>query len=495
MRIGLCLCFLMMISDAQAKRIDAAVSHTLFYLQEKGNMKAYVETYWEINPKSIYFVKTDTNISARIKTSIIFSNDSGVVNEDHFILQTRPVTSIAASLAQSIIESHRYMMPYGKIKMQVLLTDMADTFNHYNYTDSFTIARHDASTFYSGIELLDTAFSSQIPGAFQKNNMQQIPLSSNFLDENRNRLYYYFELYHTDLLSPEDYPLLQELYIARKTEDPPFPAFLKRDTITSKEAKDISPMLGSLDISTLTSGNYFINVALVGTHKNKIAGASLFFQRLNTKPIAVDSAASASIDSAIEQVKVLDLRKTFIAKYNLGQVRSILRMLLPVSDAIEVQTINGFLKNPEELYMRYFIYNFFSNINRKDPEKAWNEFTDKVREVNKLFGSSSTPGYETERGGIYLKYDKPDERVIVENESNTYPYEVWQYNTLRTANKKVSNAVFLFYKPNGLISGYTLLHSTVPGEVRNPNWRNYLYLNGKGSGDNNARAEQYIGTR
>jgi len=497
MRFGLCCCCCLMISSAaQAKGIDAVVSHTLFYLQESGNMHAYIETYWQINPKTVYYVKPDlttvTNpeFTASIKTDIIFRDDTGIVNQAHFILQTRPAASAAEALTQNIIELHRYLLPPGKIKMQLILTDTLNPTSRFNYLDSFIIPPHDGA-FCSGIEILDTVVASQEQSMFLKNDLQLIPLCSNFLDDSRDKLQYYFELYHSNLIPEDQYPLIEQVYIAKKETDPPFPKFFKRDTI---RAGEILPILGKFDISKLSSGNYFLSASLVDNRNVKIASSTLFFQRLNNKKIAPDTLSQALADSVMENVTVLNLNKTFLAKYTLPQIRAILKMLLPVSDPTETRNINGFLKNPEELYMRYYIFNYFSNINRDDPEKAWVDFSNVVREVNKLYGSSSGPGYETDMGAIYMKYGKPSEQFTVENESGTYPYEIWQYNALKANNKTINNAVFLFYRPSDMVTGFRLLHSNVPDEVRNKAWRSILYLNG-GSGNSYSQAEQYIGNK
>jgi hypothetical protein len=45
-----------------------------------------------------------------------------------------------------------------------------------------------------------------------------------------------------------------------------------------------------------------------------------------------------------------------------------------------------------------------------------------------------------------------------------------------------------------MINDYTLLHSTVPGYVRNRAWRSLLYPAGTGTGTK-SRAEEYIENR
>jgi hypothetical protein len=129
--------------------------------------------------------------------------------------------------------------------------------------------------------------------------------------------------------------------------------------------------------------------------------------------------------------------------------------------------------------------------NKLKPEEAWSEYAEKVKQANKLFGSSMLNGYENDRGMIYLKYGEPTERIRVENESGALPYEVWQYNSLDNA----TNAVFLFYRPGFVANDYRLLHSTVTGETKNMRWRETLYQGGVSGDANNSKAEQFLGNR
>lgn len=183
---------------------------------------------------------------------------------------------------------------------------------------------------------------------------------------------------------------------------------------------------------------------------------------------------------------MLDISKTFTAKYNVAQLRAILKMLLPVSTYPEQEAIRSFLSRPSEDLMRYFVYNFWKSRNSKDPGKAWDNYADLVREVNKLFGKGASPGYETERGMVYLKYGKPNARITVEGETGSLPYEVWQYNA---PGQQSRPGVFLFYMPGYMVNDFRLLHSTVTGEISNIAWRSLLYTSGQNPG---ARAEQYL---
>lgn len=474
------LCLLGMLIAVNAGAIEAVVTYTHFYLP--GGGKPYIEVNWQANPASLRFLKDENNrFISKIKTDIILKAGNKVLGEDHYLLQTIPAASLEVAKLQNVSDLHRYMADFGKLTLEVTLTDMTDTTNIFSTIKEIeTDGPFNAKPHYSGIQLLDTFYNSAEKSIYLKNDKYQLPLGTNFIDDYRSSLKYYVELYQSDLISKNDYPLVQRAYISKKPLEFAVYKLQKTDTI---QPGPVLPFIGSFDIKVLPSGNYYMNMSLINNRNETIASQSLFFQRSNKNPVAFATDSSAANDS-IEKVNILDLNNTFVGKFTLPQLKAILKMLQPISQPVENDNIKAFLKRPDLLYMQYFVYNFWSSRDKKDPKKAWERYADKVREINKLFGRG---GYETDRGHVYLKYGKPTERIIVENEPGSLPYEVWQYNDI----DKMSNAIFLFYRPTNSVVDMLLLHSNVPGELRNMNWRLQLYIPGQ-SDHSNARVEQYL---
>ena len=500
------ICLIMLFSCLRSMAIDAVVSHTVFYVDAHATIpyKPVLETYWQVNPRTVHYTTTpQKTIIARIKTDIVFTNDTGIVGQDHFILSTVPRNNVSELTTHNIIDLRRYSLGTGLVRMRFTLTDMADTTNKFTYTDSVLIAPPGDAAFLSGLQLLDTIIASDAQTPFNKNGRQQVPACTNFLDESKKTLHYYAELYGTDQLSKVNYPLIRKVSLSKKPNDTNYGNFIKTDTITAGKSTIIS---GTFSTATLASGNYYVNLSLENNTHKILTSGSLFFQLLNLHPASEDTGkkvtptsatttASAN-DTAIENITVLDLSKTFLAKYSISEVIAILKMLLPLSDPMETQTINGFIKKPEDMYMRYYIYNYFKNINAKDPKQAWKDYSEKVIEVNKLFSAQGKRGYETDRGFMYLRYGAPTEIITVENESGSLPYEMWQYNSLTQMNHKdITDAVFLFYKRTDMLSDFVLLHSNVSGELQNKGWRSFLYQGKQGGNNGDSRAEQTIGNR
>ena len=478
--------------------IDASAAFTVNY--KKTATGAFVPEpllYWQVKPSSLHFVTTgNATVTARMLTDIIFADDEGILQEDHFILETPPRTVDALS-SLHILEQRKYSIDnqiQGRVKIFLVITDLNDTASRYRYTDSFEVTDSKQLPFLGGIKLLAAPDSA---------TGTQLPLCSNFFDDSKRMFYSSVELYNTSNIEAGRYPLSLHTRISKKLNEGFLPGFAKADTFQLNKVPTVYN--SKLPIGALTSGNYYINVHLLDKDGVSITGQSLFFQRMNTHPDKLEIAANTTMkevmkDTGIEKVTVINLDNTFLAKYTIPQLRSILKMLLPVSDGMQTNTINNFLKKPNEMYMKYFVYNYFKDINPANPEKAWKEYADVVKEVNRKFSASGNAGFETDRGFIYLRYGKPTDIITVSGESGSLPYEIWQYNVLtQFGNKKeLSNMLFLFYKQSQNMADYRLLHSTVPGEVNNFGWRNYLFISNGASAAGfsmNSRAEELIGSR
>jgi GWxTD domain-containing protein len=486
MRRSLWLLFLAFIVTYHAGAVTGTWGHTIFYLPDANRQQitsAYLETFWQVNPVSLHYHKNSEGaLFSKLQVDIVLRADTGIVKEGHYLINTNPVMPDMAA-SQKIADLQRFSLPYGKYTVSLDIAEPEVPGSNMHLVDSVSIRRPDSAVFFGSIQLLDTFFQSKAENIFSRNGNQQIPLFTGFVDDDHKTISFYTEYYLTNRAPNEAYPLLQRTFISKKPLETPVRGLEYKDTVLPAL---ITPVSGRFDLSTLVSGNYYVNAVITDRYEQVLASSSAFFQLINSKPVA----APTVLDTA-KDYTVVDLNKTFLAKYNFQQVKAILKMLRPIVEPQEAAAINNFLKQPNEMYMRYFIYNYFAKQNEKDPEKPWKAYTDKVREVNRLFGNSTLPGYETDRGYIYLKYGKPNDIIPVPAEQGALPYEVWQYFAL---GKQDQETVFLFYKPGGsLVSDMKLLHSTLNGELKNPNWRSQLFINGGSS--TNSRAEQYIRNR
>ena len=482
-----------MLPLTQARAVQAVASHAVFYKPSAAGDSAVIEVYWQIDPLTLRYTHEGDKVHAAVVTSLRISpagRDEAVVQEKYRLVND--AASAAEAGRRNLLEGKRYVLPQGRYNITLTLSDPKAPGADFSYTDSVQ-AITATHLYYSSLQMLDTAFENSAPSPFLKRGIQQFPSAAGLLEDGHPVLHIYYELYHTETLARSDFPLVQRTYITLKTSEAPFQELTLTDTI--RAGVPVLPFLHTINTETLRSGNYYVRTSLRDKAGVLLAADKTFYQSINKNPKEVPAPVEsvARPDTAAvpeEQVHALNIGKTFIAKYTPAQLRAILKMINPVATPDERLAIQNFLRKPDELYMRFFLYNFFAQRNVKAPDAAWKAFSDTVRQVNRQFSAGNTMGYETDRGAIYMRYGKPLERISMPNESGTLPYEIWTYNDIGGRHEL---SVFLFYQPSFAVGNLILLHSTLYNELHNPGWRSLLYTSG--TVNENSRAEQYLGNR
>ena len=464
--------------------IEAVTGKAIFY-----SPAPVLHMYWQLDPASIRYTRAkDSLVAAQVITEVTLRNENGIYLNRKFITQTTAVP-VNALATQNIFIQHTYPLQPGKTKLELKMYQAEKPDEIFTYSDSVIAIDNSKvkESWLSGLQLLDTSYTSRDTASpFYKAGKLLVPRAFNFYDDGQRQLKFYAEVYHTNRLSEKSFPLIVKVALVKKGDGRLTSAPVYVDSIVKGE--DIHFIQGSLNMATVPSGNYYAIVWIVNPMGKEIGRSQVFVQTLNAQPEKMEAAVKDTSANKEEKLEYLDLSKTFLGKYNEEQVRSILQMLLPNSNEGQRQVIEGFLKRPDPLYSRYFIYNYFEALDPVKPERAWKEYSDKVREVNKLFGSRGGAAYNSDRGLIYLRYGEPGERITVRSESNSLPYEIWVYNYLSQVG---GTALFLFYQSGSMSNDIRLLHSNVPGETQNGNWRRLLYPNG-GENINTGRAAQYF---
>lgn len=478
------------VSMQDAHAVTAVANNAMF--RDSSN-KAYLKLYFEVDPNSIHYRKSeDGMLSAKLRTEIRIQTDTGTLHRESYYLQTRPYK--IGDQPSQIREQLRLPLPQsGRYKVELRLAEDAFPGGQYYADSGFTTA--PPPPYYSSIELLDTFFAADaipgLPPQLIQGGYANIPRPLAFYDEGQHRLLCYYELYHADSVDPAVYPLYQVTYLSKRPTQRIAAEVFLRDTVRKPASRQGFHV--SLSLASLKSDNYYLNTSLQDAKGREYCSASMLLQLSNKNPV-VDSASSGPVslqDASAEKDpgKILNLGTTFVAKFDMARMRAILKMILPRAEPSDIPALQAFLEKPDDVYMRYFIYNYFRTINPEDPAKAWMAFANEIREVNKRFNANGRMGYETDRGITWMRYGEPVELVRVQNEAGSRPYEIWRYNQ----DEKIRNGggVFLFYSPSAMGNDFQLLHSTVRGERYNPNWRALLYVNGS-TMSTNSRAAQYI---
>ena len=467
----------------RAHSLEAIVSYAVFHkYSPSGTDSAFLEIYWQVNPSSLHYHKNDNGeLVTKIQTVLRLDKDSTAVARERYELNTKPF--VPGQAAQTILDIRRYPVPTGKLSLDIYLGETEFPKQMFHTSLDINI-RSANSPHFSTVQLLDTFFVHKGNGAFNKDGYMQLPRTLNFYDEGQRLIHFYAEQYNLDKASGEG--LVQHFFLSKQVGDFAIARFQIIDTITN--ANRLQKRHHTFDASTLPSGNYYINSRLKSQDGKVLDTQSVFFQIINKKP---DMAPVVAEDTGKVETTgtYFDMSKTFVGKFSMRQLMAILKMISPNADHSEGAIIRSFQKKPDEVYIRYFIYNYFSKNNKAHPEDEWKKFSAYIREINRQFDGGGKMGYETDRGIVYMKYGKPDELVRVPNEAGALPYEIWRYNTVGNTNQR---GTFVFYQAGFTVGDFRYLTSNVTGELQNPAWRNVLYSSGNTSGSGNSRAAEYL---
>lgn len=445
------LLLLLLCNTSNAQQFKAFFTHCSFYSPANG---PYIETYLSVIGNSIVYAKNDAGkFQGVIEITYLFKQTNEIKQFKKYNLLS-PVLDDTLSEKVNFIDQQRISLPAGNYEFEIIMQDLNSTQAPFKSNQLINIDFNDKKMAISDIELIESLSKTTTKSIISKNGYDIIPYTSDFFPENFEKIAFYAEIYNADKLLGENESFLITYSIESFETNEVVGNFkgFARET-----AKPVNIVLKSFNIAELQSGNYNITIEARNKSNELLLQKKVFFQRSNPK--AVPNIASA------------DISLSFVAGMTSKQLNDYIKSTEPISNAIELNYSRNQLKgNNTELMQKYF-YNFWATRNPENPKEAWEKYKEEVESVNKQFGTAIKRGYETDRGRIYLKHGKPNTIVDRQNEPSSYPYEIWHYYKV----ENFSNIRFVFYNPDLVSNDYPLLHSTLPGEINNPQWKILLH--------------------
>lgn len=319
-------------------------------------------------------------------------------------------------------------------------------------TDEIQVINLDKGAFASDIIWVKAALPSKEPTAFTKGAVDILPLISDTRFADENEIEFYGELYNTDIYFLQDAFIVQYSIFDLKNNIIPGHSRIKRET-----PKSVLPVLGKLDISKLDAGEYIFKLEIRDKNNDVVAAKERrFFRKTATENDLADGSK-------------MDI--TFVQQFqDSAQLVEHIRSLTPISQGNEKNIIVDILPAYQLKQLQGFMYQFWYKRNPISPELAWTEYKKEVAACDREFGTAIKKGWETDRGRVYLQYGKPSTRVVRNNDPDYWPFEIWHYYQ---TNNNLHNKRLLFY--NTTLNGdFELLHSDIPNEITNFDWKNLV---------------------
>lgn len=434
-----------------ALAVRVFIDHQTFYNSETG---PYLEVVFSFEGKSMKSIKTSGGqYMAQAKCNVFISQGTQVFQFAKFNANSTPSLLPKATDFMSV---ERFPLADGTYEMTVEVADANDSLAApLVHTEKIEISHLSEGCFFSDIAFISAFTNTMQENAFSKAGYDLIPYVSNYYPTSLDGLILYAELYNSRKLLGKKVSFAYTLCItdALQNEMP------NSKRIIRAEADEVLPLLQTIDISNLTTGEYKVKLEMLDRDGKVVCTQ---FRNFTRNKILEDTYTPPSSQ---------DLSNTFVAKYtNSDSLYAHIRSCLPIAESVERNTIDNVLKNLDLKTRQSFMYTFWYRRNSTNPEKAWNDYYKDVLAVQKEFGTRIKEGWQTDRGRVYLQYGKPSTRIVRNNDPDYWPFEIWHYYTTNTG---LRDRRFLFYNTS-LNYDMELLHSDIPNEVRNFDWKNLV---------------------
>lgn len=442
---------------AQVKVLKPFLSTTVYnapglspYVENALAFECYSAVYKEFEPGKF---------RATVEITTVFrpKGDSLICNHSKVALNS-PVVTDTANLDGAFIDQQRFILPNGEYDMEISVVDLnAEKALPSSERITVSVDYADNVPAISDILFFDDYAKADNPSMCTKSGLDFLPRVYPFYGASENKLKFYTELYNSNKLYDEG-KFLVNYYIETSESSSMMQGY---SFSTRMDVAQANILLNSIDIKDLPSGNYYLVVEMRDRSNTLICSHSAFFQRSNPG-VGFDMADLSGVNISNTFVSKITDRDT-LSRY--------IAYLDPICSETERNYCSGMMKTGDVTTMQQFLFNFWTMRSPVSPENAWKDYLAAVQRVNQSFGTTSYPGYRSDRGYVFLKYGQPDKIVESPNEPNAYPYEIWHYYTV--ANQR--NKRFVFMSKDESTNDYHLIHSDVVGEVNNYRWQLEIY--------------------
>lgn len=434
---------------AHAKNLRVYAMHHTF--KSDDNVSVTIEHLLSFDGYTTNAIKVTDGYQASIRVALLLTDVSGNVTYTNTYNVLSPVQK-KMRLSGEFIDIQRFTVPSGNYTLSLTINDNNDTAKAITNTQPITApAAYNDSLQFSSIELVENFVASTENKPSVKNGFDIIPYVSNYYGNSATQLNFYVELYNAAKYLGYDQAYLVKYYLENADSHQQLNNY---SNYTRQKASNKLGFFGALSLVNLPTGNYILTTDVVDKTNTVRAHNQLFIQRYAT--VAISSYNPA--DSA---------NNWFAQITNMDTLNDLVRCTKPVATAGQKGFIDNVGKDTLIQLKQQFLYNFWLEKNPNDPRNAYDKYMKEVAHVNGLYKANIRKGYQTDRGRVYLQYGKPSQLTKFDHEPNSYPYEIWQYNTT----DKRNNRRFVFYNPDLVTNDYTLLHSDAYGEVRNDRWQ------------------------
>jgi len=413
--------------------------------------QSYLEIYYSLPEKSPLYEKSDTGFICDVLMSLeIFQDDSLWANKVWRVSNTLADTAAVAGSRQ-LVDLLRYPVASGHRYQLTLFARDA----RRNSLDSVRV-EVAASDLATGLALSDLQLANSIApwdsscsDSFRKRFYCITPNPEFTYGGEKRDLYYYFEIYNLQKnLHALKYRVVTRVLDAHGEALAQVPPVIHERDLKQDMIREI----GQFPISDLPSGIYKIEYALTDSANTVLL--------LRSKPFLVQNPSLKPLAPVFAQSSQEML---FLDDFDLKKLDEEFDKLFAISSKGD-RDIYRSIKEADA--KRSFLYKFWAAMTPPDYSLTQDfriRYMQDCEYVANYFSRPGKSGWRSDRGITYLRYGKPSDIERHTVGKDTKPYEIWHYENIE------NGVIFVFVDRMGF-NQYELIHSTLRGEVYNPQW-------------------------
>lgn len=441
----LCICF----CSYSQNTIKAYIEIKKFYSNTDGT---YIEIFNKINGESLSQAFLHDGTYNRVLIKYTINKKDSIISE---IIDTIQSPLIKENIINDLHDIKTIPLSKGNYSLNVDYIDLNSTEKtktSINQT-TFEIKPFKSDIInLSNIQVCDYIQKTKDKNVLSKYGLDVLPHLGNYFSEEINFLPIYLEAYNIKKDTNKFHFSYSIFDIENQTE-----IVNKKDSLDIK-IDVIHPIIKMIDIRAIPSGRYQLICRLLNINDNQFTSTNFEFYRSNNIEKTTNN-----------QYVILD--PNFQKSITSDSILFFAKSLIPIIHNEDQKTLLKLLQQKDTTKIRIFIQNFWQITSRGiKTYDIWINYKTQVLKTEKLYKTLNIHGFETERGRVFLKYGPPTSINARESSPSEYPYEIWQYDKIKTfANKR-----FVFYNPDIVGNNYKLLHSDMNGEIKNFKWPGFL---------------------
>ncbi|NIV95501.1 GWxTD domain-containing protein [candidate division KSB1 bacterium] len=426
--------------------------------------QAYLEIYYALQEHGIkYMANEDGKLTSQvIMNMLVFQNDSLWASKAWKIEKALQDSSNLQE-GRQIVDLFRY---YVDVPATYRVVMHARDLNQENVIDSVEVEMKCEAFSETEVEVSDLQLATKIkrmdktaPKVFAKRNYAVTPNPEQIFGEGVPTLYYYFESYN---LKENVAGNLYERLAYLKNESGKIVEGLGSTSRTQRKMHDNSVEMGMMNISNVPTGSYSFVYGIADT-----AGSEL---SLKEKPVYIYNPSVVPPALATQgSSEAIDAVEADLQGLSEEELDKEFENMIYLVDKEEIEFYAN-LKNTGA--KREYIASIWRDQARLEgtfPIEFRVRYLKRVNEATQLFKEPGRKGWETDRGRVYVVYGPPTTIDRIRSSAQNKPYQIWTYDSLRGQ----GGVEFVFADRFGF-SKFELLHSTLRGELQDPNWQRFV---------------------